>query len=140
MKQIILGLALLMTGAENYMTASSQLGFFELICSDLGRARHFYSELFDWQFRDTSSADFVMIDGAGIPGGMIRDPSPIGGRPNAKIFFTVERLKSKLAQAERLGAKTIIPPMRVSPSSVIAEFSDLDQNIVGMICQLHCSE
>lgn len=120
--------------------AISQLGFFEIPCSDLSRAKTFYSELFGWQFRDTASADFIMIEGAGIPGGIIRDPSTPAGRPNAKLFFKVERLKTKLAEAEKLGAKIVVPPTQVSPTRTIAEFRDLDQNVVGMICETHCSE
>lgn len=120
--------------------AISQLGFFELACSDLSRARSFYSELFGWRFRDTASADFVMIEGAGTPGGMIRDPSTPAGRPNCKLFFKVDRLKTKLAEAEKLGAKVVVPPTQVSPTNTIAEFRDLDQNIIGMICDVQCSE
>ena len=140
MKRLILTLVFCLGGTERYMIAGSQLGFFELVCTDLEKAKHFYAEMFGWQFRDTSSSDFVMIDGAGIPGGMIRDASQGSGPPNAKLFFKVERLKSKLLQAEQLGAKTLIPPTRVSPTSTIAEFSDLDHNVVGMICEQHCAE
>jgi uncharacterized protein len=122
------------------MMASSQLGFFELASSDLSRAKNFYSQLFGWHFRSTPSADFIMIEGAGIPGGIIRDPSAPGGRPNAKLFFKVEKLKTKLAKAEELGANVVITPTQVSPTSTIAEFRDLDQNVVGMICELQCSE
>jgi len=121
-------------------TVTSQLGFFELACSDLSRAKTFYSELFGWEFRDTASADFIIIERAGIPGGIIRDPSIPEGRPNAKLFFKVEKLKTKLAQAEKLGAKIVVPPTQVSPTSTIAEFRDLDQNVVGMICDIRCSE
>jgi uncharacterized protein len=140
MKLAALGLAAALLICENRAMAMSQLGFFELASSDLSRAKAFYSELFGWQFRDTSSADFIMIEGAGIPGGIIRDASTPAGRPNAKLFFKVEMLKTKLAQAEKLGAKILIQRTQVSPTSTIAEFRDLDQNVVGMICNVRCSE
>ncbi len=139
MRIVIIGLlAFALTGG--HAMASSELGFFELATSDLSRAKAFYGELFGWTFRATPSPDFIAIDGAGTPGGIILDPSPTSGRPNAKIFFKVEALKTKLAQAEKLGAKITIPPVQVSPTRTVAEFRDLDQNILGMICERRCSE
>ena len=136
----VVGLVVGLLGSGKTVIAGSPLGFFELLCSNLDRAQNFYSQLFGWQFRKTSSENFMTIEGAGIPGGIIRDSSNVSGRPNAKLFFKVEQLRSKLKQAERLGAKTIIPPTSVSPISMIAEFSDLDNNIVGLICEARCSE
>ena len=117
----------------NPVSAPSHLIFFELIVRDLAKAKSFYAQLFGWDFAQSPSADFVTIKGAGVSGGMLRDPNKKNGDGNVKVFFDVDDVALRLQQAKRLGAEVLIEEMRVSPARTLAEFRDPDGNGIGIM-------
>lgn len=115
---------------------SSKLTFFELTVSDLARAKSFYGQLFGWTFAASPSPDFVSIQGAGVSGGLLRDPSKKPGGAGVKIFFAVDDVEKKSAEANSLGAEITVPPMKISPTTALAEFRDPEGNVIGVIHEI----
>ena len=123
--------------AQLHATAqSSQLVFFELTVTDLARAKTFYGHIFGWTFSDSPSPDFVSVKGAGVPGGILRDPNKNAGTGDVKIFFAVEDVSAILERAKQLGAEVLLGETRVSPARTLAEFRDPDGNVIGIMHEL----
>lgn len=112
---------------------SSRLVFFELTVTDLARAKTFYGHVFGWTFSDSPSPEFVSVQGAGIPGGILRDPDKKAGGGDVKIFFAVQDISATLDHAKQLGAEVLLGETRVSPTRTLAEFRDPDGNVIGVM-------
>jgi uncharacterized protein len=131
---LVITVTLLAFAAQSQATAqSSQLVFFELTVRDLARAKSFYGHVLGGTFSDSPSPDFVSINGAGVPGGILKDPNKKPGNGNIKIFFAVQDISATLGRAKQLGADVLLGETRVSPSRTLAEFRDPDGNVIGIM-------
>jgi len=117
---------------------------FEVIGTDPGRLRGFYTELFGWEF-DTSGSvaeavsrpgEYGFVDnarasqGAGIPGGIGGGP---GYAPRALFYVGVPDVAAALQQAERLGGARQMGPERAPGRDlVVGRFTDPEGNLVGV--------
>jgi len=80
----------------------------ELNTTDLGKAKAFYSQLFDWQLEDVTmgpTGQYTMIKpGTGTGGGMLRHPNPEG--PSMWLAYVeVEDVAKATQKAKTLGAQ-----------------------------------
>ncbi|TMF55638.1 MAG: hypothetical protein E6I19_08050 [Chloroflexi bacterium] len=93
---------------------------FEVIGKDNKKLRDFYSKAFDWKLTDAPE-DYAMVDtganGHGIGGGI--GPSR-NGKSSVTFYIEAEDLKATLAKVERLGGKTVMPPMKAGPVELAA--------------------
>jgi predicted enzyme related to lactoylglutathione lyase len=98
----------------------------ELASTDLGKAKDFYKNLFDWQLDDVPMGDdtYTMIKvGEGTGGGMMRQPVP--GQPSAWLAYVlVDDIGAATEKARSLGA-TVVKDVTEVPSagwfSIIAD-------------------
>ena len=81
----------------------------ELNTTDLGKAKNFYSKLFDWTLEDTAmpGMTYTMIKvGEGTGGGMLKSPMP--GVPSAWLAYVqVDDIAASTQKAKSLGATII---------------------------------
>lgn len=112
------------------------VAYFEIISPDAGRARRFYTELFDWTAEDDPTmAGYAMI-GTGngddaVSGGI--GPASDDDGPGVRIYARVDDLDAYLAKAEKLGGTTVAPPMDLPGGyGRIALLTDPDGNTVGL--------
>lgn len=104
---------------------------FEIIGKDNRKLRDFYSKAFDWKLTDAPQ-DYAMVEtganGHGIGGGIgaSRD-----GRSMVTFYIESDDLKGTLAKVEKLGGRTVVPPMQAGPVE-IALFADPEGNVVGL--------
>jgi predicted enzyme related to lactoylglutathione lyase len=107
---------------------------FEIGVNDAEAAQKFYADLFDWKIDANNPMKYGIVDsdspGQGIGGGISKPPD--GSGPYTTFYVNVENLQAKLDQAEKLGGKTVMPPMQVPDGPEIAMFADLDGNVVGL--------
>jgi predicted enzyme related to lactoylglutathione lyase len=112
--------------------------FFQIACRDAERQREFYQALFGWKIDTESAPGFGFVEpGIGGPeegvGGVI---SPAGENPGfVAIFVQVLSLVDTLAQVERMGGKTLLPPTDTPRGPTIAQFSDPEGNVIGLVKQ-----
>jgi predicted enzyme related to lactoylglutathione lyase len=101
---------------------------FEIGCKDSKKTRDFYSTLFGWKITEAGPA--AMIDAGGGPTGHI---SALGHEPHHYTIFYVEvdDVQKFLDRAEKLGAKTLVPPMAI-PTGTFAWMQDPEGNTVGL--------
>jgi predicted enzyme related to lactoylglutathione lyase len=78
----------------------------ELNTTDLGKAKTFYTKLFDWKLEDMPMPEgsYTMIEvGEGTGGGMMKHPIP--GAPSAWLpYVLVDDIKDATKKAKSLGA------------------------------------
>ena len=112
------------------------VAYFEIISDDHDRARKFYAELFGWTAgTEESMGDYALMDtgngedsvGGGIGPASEQDPAGV------RIYMRVDDLDGYLQRAEKLGGRTLVPPMDL-PSGYgrIALLADPDGNTVGL--------
>jgi uncharacterized protein len=81
----------------------------ELMSTDVGKAKSFYSKMFDWKLDDMPMPDmtYTMIRvGEGTGGGMMKNPIP--GAPSVFVpYVLVDDLKAAKAKAASLGANVM---------------------------------
>ena len=87
----------------------------ELMASDVGKAKSFYGELFDWKLEDMPMDDntYTIIKvGEGTGGGLMKNPMP--NTPSRWLaYVNVDDLKTATSKAKSLGA-TVIKVKRMS--------------------------
>ncbi len=81
----------------------------ELMSNDVGKAKDFYGQLFDWNLEDMKmpGMTYTMIKvGGGTGGGMMKNP--ITNAPSAWMAYVdVDDLQAATAKAKSLGAKVM---------------------------------
>ena len=79
----------------------------ELNTTDLGKAKEFYSKLFDWKLEDIPGMNYTTIGvGGGTGGGMMTHPMP--GAPSFWLaYILVEDVQTATAKATSLGANMV---------------------------------
>lgn len=115
----------------------SPLAWFEIISPDAGRAREFYTTLFDWKSDQPAElGGYTLLDTASEPaavGGGIGASESGGTRPGVYVYFRVDDLAATLRRAEELGGSTVLEPMALpDDSGSVAVLADPDGNAVGL--------
>ena len=79
----------------------------ELSTTDLGKAKEFYSKLFDWKLEDIPGMNYTTIGvGGGTGGGMMTHPMP--GAPSFWLAYVlVDDVNTATAKATSLGATMV---------------------------------
>jgi predicted enzyme related to lactoylglutathione lyase len=79
----------------------------ELNTTDLGKAKEFYSKLFDWKLEDIPGMNYTTIGvGGGTGGGMMTHPMP--GAPSFWLaYIAVDDIHAATAKATSLGANMV---------------------------------
>jgi len=100
----------------------------ELSTSDLGRAKEFYSKLFDWKLQDMpmpgGGGAYTMIDvGNGTGGGMMVNPMP-GTPSHWQAYVGVDDIHASTKKAKELGAKILVDVTEVGQYGWMSVISD----------------
>jgi uncharacterized protein len=100
----------------------------ELSTSDLGRAKEFYSKLFDWKLQDMpmpgGGGAYTMIDvGNGTGGGMMVNPIP-GTPSHWQAYVGVDDIHASTKKAKELGAKILVDVTEVGQYGWMSVIND----------------
>jgi predicted enzyme related to lactoylglutathione lyase len=104
---------------------------FEINAQDAPATQRFYSELFGWGIDTNNPQNYGMIDtkaGRGIGGGI--GPTQ-NGRSWVTFYVDTDDPVATLAKAERLGGRTVMPPMDAG-TVTYALFADPEGNVIGL--------
>ena len=103
---------------------------FEIGCRDSAKASEFYRKLFDWPIQSMGPAQMISTGGNGGIQGHI---TALGHEPHnyVTIYVQVDDLKAYLDKAQKLGGKTLVPPVEL-PTGSFAWFADPDGSIIGL--------
>ena len=117
---------------------------FEIIGPDPDGLRRYYASLFGWEapagapvaaeISDQDKYSFVdtvtTVDGVGIPGGIGGGPEAVS---RATFYVGVPDVAAALAEAERLGGRRLLGPVRNEGGGVtVGHFLDPAGNLIGV--------
>jgi predicted enzyme related to lactoylglutathione lyase len=114
------------------MKMANPVVHFEVLGRDGKKTREFYSSLFGWAIDANNPMEYGMVappEGQGIGGGV----AAAMDKPMVTVYVQVADLDATLKQAESLGGKTVMPPMDVPGGPRMAQFTDPDGNLIGII-------
>lgn len=104
----------------------------ELMVSDLEKAKAFYSAVFDWTIDETTMPGYSMIDtGSEPPGGMMARPEQVP-MSSLNTYFGVEDVEATLARSLGTGATLIAPKTPIPGVGYWAMFTDPDGIPIGI--------
>ena len=103
---------------------------FEIHGKDGKRLQQFYASLFGWKVDANNPMQYGMVgaEPGGIGGGIAKSPAPM-----VTFYVEVADLANSLKQAEKLGGRTVMPPAEVPGGPTIAQFSDPEGNVIGLV-------
>jgi len=105
---------------------------FETNARDAKAQQKFYGDLFGWKIDTNNPQDYGMAtaqDGTrGINGGIGASQD---GRSWVTFYIETVDLPATLARIERLGGRTVMPPMGAG-ATIYALFADPEGNVVGL--------
>jgi len=108
--------------------------WFEVVGKDGTQLRSFYSDLFGWKIEGaTGDMDYGLVAAAdgGIGGGV--GTSQDGSSGHVTFFVEVDDPAAYLKKVERLGGKTLTPPMEIPTYNLtFAYFVDPEGHVVGL--------
>lgn len=106
---------------------------FEIPANDMGRAKSFYTDLFDWKIESFPGGEYMLIqtdpDGQGIGGGIMKRQ-----HSDQKImnYISVPSVDDFSAKVEKLGGKLLMPKMAVPGMGYFAVCMDTEGNAFGL--------
>lgn len=108
---------------------------FEVLGSDTGALRKFYTEAFGWSLGtpDSSPMEYAMVhgkDAGGIDGGIGKAPQGAG---HVTFYVAVNDPQATLELVERLGGRTVQPPVHIPDGVTFALFADPEGHVVGIL-------
>ena len=111
---------------------------FEIVGRDSKRLQDFYSTLFGWVIDANNPLNYGRIQpGVGGPvegvGGGIAQAGD--GPARVSVYVQVVDLDATLAQVEQMGGKTVLRPIDTPGGPTIAQFSDPEGNVIGLVKQ-----
>lgn len=93
----------------------------------------FYAKAFDWHVDTNNPMNYGMVDthaGKGINGGI---GSPPDGSTSVTFYIEVDDLQKALDKIEKLGGKTVNPPMDIPGTPIkLAHFADPEGHLIGL--------
>ena len=112
---------------------SNPIIHWDLVVSDVAKARAFYGKLFAWRFEDAGFPGYALIDTGKAPGGgLTSDPGPAPG-PRLTTYFEVTDLQRTLHDVVELGGKVLVPRTEIPMVGAWALFADPDGIQVGVL-------
>jgi predicted enzyme related to lactoylglutathione lyase len=111
---------------------ANPVAWFEVTGKDGKKLQDFYGKLFDWKIDANNPMNYGMTDASetGLGGGISASQD---GSSNLTFYVAVPDLQKALDKAEKLGGKTVMPPMDVPDGPKIAMFADPEGNVVGLM-------
>lgn len=98
---------------------------FQMISKEPEQTATFYGELFGWKIDANNPLGYRRIDtgsAEGIQGGIW--PAPPQAAAFVQLFVGVEDVRGSVASAEKLGARTVIPPTTLPEGDEMAVMLD----------------
>lgn len=109
--------------------------WFEVMGTNGETLRSFYSSLFKWTFKVNGPMQYGEAntgDERGISGGVGQVGA--GDKPwGATFYVATPNVANSLAEAERLGGKTVVPAMAIGGDMTIGLFADPEGHVIGLV-------
>ena len=119
------------------MTKHGAFSWNELLTTDPGAAKEFYTQLFGWTTEEWPMGDYtylVVKVGGESSGGIMAIPEAAKGMPPAwGPYVTVDDVDATAAQAEKLGGKICVPPRDIPSVGRFTVIADPQGAVISAI-------
>ena len=114
------------------MPKGNPIGWWEITGKDAAKSQKFYADLFGWNVDANNPMNYGMVmgDGHAVGGGIA---GSMDGKPLVTVYVDVDDLQATLDKATSLGGQVVMPPMQVPDGPNIAQFKDIDGNVIGIM-------
>jgi uncharacterized protein len=118
---------------------ANHIAHFEILATDVARARAFYERVFGWRFEAGGPPDmFHIVTGPATPNGVTRGliarrtlGPPAAGNINAfRVTISVDSISDTMTAIEQSGGKLRSPLIEIPGVGRLVEFADTEGNIV----------
>lgn len=116
---------------------SNKLTHFAIHIDDMGRAKKFYEQVFDWGFNSYGQDDFLQIKADKSEGGELigamqaRKYSPIPDRViGLECTIGVENIDETIERVRSNGGQILLPKTAIPYVGFIAKFMDTEGNLI----------
>src|SRR5260221_13841883 len=104
----------------------------ELSTTDVGKAKVFYQQLFQWQLQDLDSMPYTIINTGGAPGGGIMK-NPVPGAPSMWLTYVlVDEIGEATKKAKSLGANVLKDVTEVPGFGWLSIIADPTGAVLGL--------
>ncbi len=120
------------------MSAQNPVGWFEIACSDLDRAKDFYTKVFNSSFEFVDMPDAAMYMFAsdhtapGCSGALVKSKDNTPGTDGTIIYFNCEDASQEASRVVSAGGKLLMPKTSIGEFGFIAMFIDTEGNRLGL--------
>jgi len=105
----------------------------EIPCTDIGRAKAFYTKIFDWSFEDAGEEYAMFNTGSGIGGALDLRTEPLPTKRGVTLYIEVQDIPQCLAEVREAGGRIIKEKTEISKEwGYYALFSDSEGNAMGL--------
>lgn len=106
---------------------------FEIIGKQPKALQQFYRDLFQWQINAENPTQYGIVakEANGIGGG-IAGPD-LAQQHQVTVYVEVEDVQIALDRAVELGGKVILPVTAIPGMATIAQFADIEDNVIGLV-------
>ena len=119
------------------MTTHGAFSWNELLTTDPGAAKEFYTQLFGWTTEEWPMGDYnylVVKVGGESRGGIMTIPEAAKGMPPSwGPYVTVDDVDATAAQAEKLGGKIRVPPTDIPSVGRFTVIADPQGAVISAI-------
>ncbi len=117
---------------------SNDVKHFSINADNVSRAKKFYEQTFDWQFKPWGPPDFFLIqtgsnEAPGLHGGLQKRREIVKGKPMYGLECTlgVADIDKTISAIEANGGKIVMPKFEIPTVGLLIYFEDPEGNIVG---------
>lgn len=111
---------------------ANPLVHWELMVSDVARAKAFYQKVFAWTY-EPMGPDYTLIQTGREPGGGMMQRPPAVEMSSLNSYFEVADIDRTLRAAVEAGATVVVPRTEIPTVGWFAMFLDLDQIPIGIL-------
>jgi predicted enzyme related to lactoylglutathione lyase len=111
----------------------NSLCHFEILCSDVTKAREFYGRIFDWQFDDAAFPGYVIVRSGAEPTAGIMVKPPATPHHALNVYFRVDCIDTTLQSVVSEGGTVVVAKTEIPKVGHWAMFTDPDGIAVGLL-------
>lgn len=104
----------------------------ELMVSDVAKARAFYGKVFDWRFDDAKYPGYTMVTTGSEPGGGLMEKPASAPAAALNTYFKVDDVQKTLRNVVESGGTVVVPKTEIPNMGWFAMFLDPDRIAVGV--------
>jgi uncharacterized protein len=116
---------------------NNPIQWFEIVTTDLERAKDFYSKVFNLEFQFIEMPDSKMYmfgapDKVGSAGSLVQSADNKPSKDGTVIYFSCEDVSIEAERAEKAGGKLLLPKTDIGEFGFFAQISDTEGNRIGL--------